>query len=146
MMRIVKVVAGVVIASLVAFTVGLYIRDLPWSLYSVLMFLEDTKYAPEFRESRFRVVKVGMTSDEVLEILGAPLRIQYYAASGLHLGEKKVDPEKVGSVLAWPSDAAEEMTFEYSMPGAQYDNYFIRVVGIDRDGAVVVVGSNFYTD
>ena len=144
MKQIAKVMAVVITGVIIGGAVYLYSRDLPWNLVDVL-FPEDTIYAPRFRESRFREIELGMTQDQVLELIGPPLWIRYFA-DGRMIRKEEIGHQGATWIPDPPSIESSEAAYFYSKAGHRYDSYYTRVVIFGRNGSVSEIGSNFYSD
>lgn len=83
-------------------------------------YAHDTVYAPGFSEERFARVALGQDRNEVIRLLGTPLR---------------TDRPRDGNEL-----------WIYSWHGPRSDHYQLRAVRLDRDGRVTEVLSYFYID
>jgi hypothetical protein len=90
------------------------------------MFFVSTVYSTGYDESRFRQVRVGMTSEEVEQLLGPPL--------------KKVPWWQPG-VWGQPSDV--NWLYTDCRPG--FSNYWMRNV-LMGDGKVIQVQSTYWVD
>jgi hypothetical protein len=85
------------------------------------MFFASTVYSAGYDESRFRQVRVGMTSAEVEALLGPPLR-----------------------TLPWWPDQ-DLMNWKYTDSRPRTSNYWMRDVFV-KDGKVVKVVSMYWID
>ena len=88
-------------------------------LIFVFFFTFDTEYAPGYSEEMFRAVKVGDSKEEILSLLGQPLRVY-------DLG---TDREVLGYSIS-PSGS----------------NYLMRDIVLDSEGRVVEIRSQAYWD
>ncbi len=85
----------------------------------------ETVYAPGYRESRFRKVRIGMTPNEVESILSRPIR-------------KDSTSQRWAPCENW-------IYSEPPPPGTLGDNYWRRWV-LFEDGKVSVVVDDYYED
>ena len=61
-------------------------------LYIVFFFSDDTEYSKGFSEERFKEIKLGMSKDEVLSIIGPPLKILETGKKGSQIiGERYLE-------------------------------------------------------
>lgn len=96
---------------------------------------DTTEYAPIFREDAFARVHVGMSSDDVLKLLGRPLAIRRAEARG-------------GAGLGVPAQSSErtDAWWSYSRPGGGIDSYEVRALRIGSDGLVLEIARRRYAD
>jgi outer membrane protein assembly factor BamE (lipoprotein component of BamABCDE complex) len=69
-MKIVRILLGVILAVFACLSAYLFVG---LESYCVIYPSIDTRYAPGFSEPKFAQVKIGMTREEVLKLLGPPL-------------------------------------------------------------------------
>jgi outer membrane protein assembly factor BamE (lipoprotein component of BamABCDE complex) len=94
---------------------------------------ETTRYAPHFSKDAFQKVVPGMPEDEVLHLLGTPLRVQERAI---------VNGQARYYTSLWtpgPSAVAnaESVTWRYSLPGPSADSFWVYNVEFGRAKEVV---------
>ena len=106
-------------------------RDL---LFAALSKLDGdfTVYAPGYRESNFRAIRIGMTQAEVEAIMGSPLEVSEWqeGAPGqpIEMGVGRLQPR-----------------WSYSRSGKRLGNYWRRELFF-KDGVVHWLESEFYLD
>ncbi len=83
----------------------------------IFLFTFDTEYAPGYSEDAFRAVEIGDSSEEVLCLLGQPLRV--YGLNG------------------------EVLSYSRSPSGS---NYLMRDIVLDSEGRVAEIWSQIYWD
>jgi len=83
----------------------------------IFLFTFDTEYAPGYSKEAFRAVEIGDFKEEVLRLLGQPLRVY----------------GQVGEVLS----------YSRSPSGS---NYLMRDIVLDNEGRVVEIRSQIYWD
>jgi len=83
----------------------------------IFFFTFDTEYAPGYSEEAFRVVEIGDSKEEILNLLGQPLRVY-----GLD---------------------REVQSYSMSPSGS---NYLMRDIVLDSEGRVVEIRSQVYWD
>jgi len=88
-------------------------------LVFIFFFTFDTEYAPGYSEEAFRIVQIGDSKEEILSLLGQPLRVY--------------DPGLDREVLS------------YSMSPSG-SNYLMRDIVLDSEGRVVEIRSQVYWD
>ena len=87
---------------------------------------EDTVYASGYSESRFRSIKHGMSSNQVVELIGAPLRV-------VQQDENDQSPET-------------EWIYSTSSPTNRTGNFIDRTVVFDARGFVLRKETSLYVD
>lgn len=98
-----------------------------------LMTLMNTQYSEDYSHAGFRKIQVGMTEQQVLDILGEPLT---------RVGPYKKHP--CGTTQC-PGEG-HFLSLVYSMPpNLRNTNYRARYVTLD-DGAVVEIHGDFHAD
>lgn len=90
-----------------------------WFFSKLAVGVEDTQYASGYTDGGFRAIRIGVSKEEVLGILGSPLKVWSDDREGL----------EIWGYTSTPSDS----------------NYRIRVVQF-RGGVVVGKVSEFYVD
>jgi hypothetical protein len=88
-------------------------------LVFMFFFTFDTEYAPGYSEEAFRVVQIGDSKEEILSLLGQPLRVYDL---GIH---------------------REVLSYSMSPSGS---NYLMRDIVLDSEGRVVEIRSQVYWD
>ena len=140
----------IIVALLLLAVVGVYFfGGGDESIFRQLMFPDDTIYGPRFSESSFEKITIGMTTEEVTNLIGPPLRIVEYSG-GLFVREYAVN----GATRSLESEsthfdsppAIDKIDWIYSQPGPQYDNYYVRAVIFSGTGEVLKKGGSFYSD
>jgi hypothetical protein len=80
----------------------------------------DTEYAPGYNERAYRSLDMGMGHEAVEQALGPPLEVKEFP---------------------------DGMTYwYYSRHGQQFDSYFVRILGFNKEGSLAVRRSYFYVD
>lgn len=90
-----------------------YLLDGLWGLVNIIF--EDTRYAEGYSASRFKRVKVGMTSQQVLYLLGEPLG-KYPVEGGLEgwrYSESPSDSDYRVRVILFSSGRVVKIIAEY---------------------------------
>jgi hypothetical protein len=95
------------------------------------MFFASTVYSAGYDEGRFRQVRVGMTSEEVEELLGPPLKKVPWWQPG------------VSGQPVWGQPGDVNWLYTESRPG--YSDYWMRNV-LMRDGKVIQVQSAYWVE
>jgi len=114
------------------------------------MLFEDTVYGPSFSESGFSTLRLGMNKDDVVRIMGEPVRIVRRSQDRT----VEIQEWKGGS---WhrkyirrheptPTPEIDEETYHYSRPGEASDHWYVRAVTFSSDGRVIRIGKTFYED
>jgi hypothetical protein len=114
------------------------------------MLFEDTAYGPSFSESGFSRLRLGMNKDDVVRIMGEPLRIVRRSRGRI----VEVQEWKNGS---WhtkfsrrrestPVPGIDEETYHYSTPGEASDHWYVRAVTFSSRGRVILINRYFYED
>ncbi len=85
----------------------------------------DTRFATGFTEKRFGEIRTGMTTKEVLRLLGEPLR---------RMDWDLWDPSHLGEM------------WNYSLPRTSVWNYHSRAVIFNPTGRVELVDRSYYCD
>jgi hypothetical protein len=83
----------------------------------IFLFTFDTEYAPGYSEEAFRAVEIGDSREEVLCLLGQPLRV--YGLNG------------------------DVLSYSISPSGS---NYLVRAIVLDSEGRVMEIRSQIYWD
>lgn len=121
---------------------GLFVVSILYNVFMIAFFAliysftrEDTVYAPAYSDSAFASIACGMTSKDVLKLLGEPLRVVVNKPSS----SRKVYDFQEFSFL--DSDSAnsteglmEEVVWYYSEQGPNKSHYLIRDVVFDPLG------------
>jgi len=93
------VVLGLLIVSFVTASHFYWLDGPKYALLEIL--IGRTEYAPGYRESKFRRVSTGMTEDQVVGILGRPLRILPSKSPGevtwFYTSPKVWDRDRIGA-------------------------------------------------
>ena len=126
-------------------------RDLPRAESNDLVFqaLADTEYSPSFSESKFSRIHLGMQREEVLDLLGNPIRIieshrgRIVSLADFAEGEWS---KRYPDLPADPKIQPDDITYFYSIPGRRSDHWYVRAVSFSREGTVTDVASSFYVD
>ncbi len=90
-----------------------------WFFSRTVLGGEDTEYSPGYKDRAFRAVRIGMSRDKVLELLGAPI-------------ETGEIPEEALEILRYARSPSDK-------------SYRVRVIQI-RNSVVVAKISEFYID
>jgi hypothetical protein len=118
-----------------------------------LLLPDQTNYARGYTEDKWSQIKIDLSADEVINILGHPLRITENGKDGKYKityydGDRKYkecyshihppqeyDPEKI--THTWMS---------YSLPGKWLESYKVRSVKINQERKVAEIKNTYYQD
>lgn len=142
--------ALLVVLVLYAPLLGSYLADRPLrNSLQLLLFYDDTEYADRYSESRFGMIKPGMSEEQVTDLLGFPLRIIEDCDGRI---KRMIEIEGHVREVQFPdlpphSDCPLTSTiFYYSRPGASSDHWYVRTVRFAPGGMVLNARKSFYTD
>lgn len=134
------VVGGTLILAAIAFqTRAIWLPDM-------------TEYAAGFAPEKWSRIKVGMSENEIKDILGGPLEMTERSKEGIlrvrHFSAGIQEKECYYNLPPAAYDPAkiESIMFEYSRPGKWLDSYNVRLLKIDPTRHVVEKVSEYYND
>ncbi len=113
-------------------------------------FPDDTIYAPEFSESNFLKVRVGMNISQVIALLGVSLTISEYG--GVSLNEvRELELKDNIYHVTYQSDEfstshIDEFVYFYSKHGLKYEDFHYRALLVSKEGFVKEIYRSFEID
>jgi hypothetical protein len=124
------------VLAVVIFAVGITVV-FPKAVLEMLL-PDQTIYAAGFSEEKLGRVKAGMTEQEVLGILGRPLRVSEYVGPRVYESNWAEGPSAVVGAEFW--------WWSYSSHGWLSESYSVRSIKFGRDGKVAEVLRRYYSD
>jgi hypothetical protein len=122
---------------------------LPLSLCGAYLFVlshEDTKFAPGYSEFGLSSIKLGMTGEEVSQILGVPLRKDFLTDSIHNTVTRSWFINGTESTYIDPPTLDGPQRWWYSLQSDDTKNYKVRVLDFDSANRVIKNTQDYYVD
>jgi len=120
----------------------------PKNVWHKIIWKEDTQFATNYSERAFDNVKAGMLRDDVLTLLGNPLRIIVLSGSRhANIVDFEEGKERV-RYPDLPENAGAPVTGEiyYYTKHGESGSWYVRAVTFTPEGHVEKTHKSFYTD